>query len=228
MTKKLDVVGNGFIFIKDLPPTGNGRKSIFICPKCNNEVEMFHRFTKRNKSCGCNRIRTGKDIYNYINLDKFEPIGDYGLLFIKDLPIKNKLRFVLAQCSCGKLFESYLTPLRRNQTRSCGCFNHNNNTFGNMINSKNEFLYSRWQGMKQRCFNKSNNKYKDYGGRGITVYNLWINNFQMYYDYMSALPKFDKALDDGLTIDRINNDKNYEPGNLRWATIQEQNLNRRI
>ena len=82
----------------------------------------------------------------------------------------------------------------------------------------------RWEGMKARCLNPRHKSFKDYGERGIKIYDEWIESFA----------EFDKWLEDnlgpcpgGFTLDRIDNDGNYEPGNLRWADKKEQNWNRR-
>lgn len=72
--------------------------------------------------------------------------------------------------------------------------------------------------MKARCFRKNHPKYKNWGGRGITVCERWLN-FENFLQDMGEAPE-------GLTIERINNNENYEPGNCKWATIQEQNRNR--
>ena len=78
--------------------------------------------------------------------------------------------------------------------------------------------------MKDRCFNERNKRFFDWGGRGITVCDEWKNSFQAFYDHVSQLPHFGE---EGYSIDRINNDENYEPGNVRWATVKEQNNNKR-
>ena len=77
-----------------------------------------------------------------------------------------------------------------------------------------------WQAMKSRCYYKTHNNYKDYGGRGITVCEKWKNDFMAFYKDMGKCPK-------GYSIDRINNDGNYEPSNCRWADQTHQNINRR-
>ena len=88
---------------------------------------------------------------------------------------------------------------------------------------KNEdYLRVTWRGMKRRVFNKLNNKYHRYGGRGITMHKDWVDSFQSFKKYVI------KNLGErppGHSIDRINNDGNYEPGNIRWANAEVQKQN---
>lgn len=85
-------------------------------------------------------------------------------------------------------------------------------------------IYCRWFDIKRRCNDERCAGYEDYGGRGIKVCDEWKNDFSAFYDYVSKLPHFGE---EGRSIDRINNDGNYEPGNVRWATTTEQLRNRR-
>lgn len=78
--------------------------------------------------------------------------------------------------------------------------------------------------MRNRCFKTSHKNYKDYGGRGITVCKEWNESFQAFYDYVSQLPHFGE---EGYSLDRIDNDGNYEPSNVKWSTWNEQANNRR-
>jgi hypothetical protein len=81
--------------------------------------------------------------------------------------------------------------------------------------------YEAWRSMRQRCTNPNVKQWKDYGGRGITVCKEWLESFTTFFKYIGKCPK-------GKSIDRYpNNDGNYEPGNVRWATQQEQADNRR-
>ncbi len=82
-------------------------------------------------------------------------------------------------------------------------------------------LYSTWQNMRQRCVNPKHPAYSHYGERGVTVCERWSNSFKAFLEDMGEKPSPE------LSIDRIDNDGNYEPGNCRWATKSQQMLNRR-
>lgn len=84
---------------------------------------------------------------------------------------------------------------------------------------KHTKLYKVWEGMKRRCTNKNSGSYKYYGGKGIKVCDSW-QNFQPFYEWAKA-----NGYKEGLTIDRINSNGNYEPSNCRWVTYKEQNRN---
>lgn len=81
--------------------------------------------------------------------------------------------------------------------------------------------YNAWRGIKERCYNPNNVAYHRYGGRGITMYATWFDDFQSFYAYIGPRPSSKHS------IDRIDNDKGYEPDNVRWATKKEQSRNTR-
>jgi hypothetical protein len=85
---------------------------------------------------------------------------------------------------------------------------------------KDHPLYGTWSAMKSRCYNHKNEKYHLYGGRGIKVCHQWQENLYQFAADVGHRP-------DGMTLDRIDTDGHYEPGNTRWATDSEQNRNRR-
>ena len=84
-------------------------------------------------------------------------------------------------------------------------------------------IYKCWADAKQRCTNPNDARWSDYGGRGITMYPEW-KKFLPFFNYVSKLENFNK---EGYSIDRINNDDGYRPGNVRWSTGPEQGRNKR-
>ena len=83
--------------------------------------------------------------------------------------------------------------------------------------------FRTYQNIISRCYNTSHKRYLDYGGRNIKVQNSWLNNFEAFYNYIINLPNYNL----NYSLDRINNDGNYEEGNLRWVNNSIQTINRR-
>lgn len=127
-------------------------------------------------------------------------------------------------CDCGCLVSVESGKLNNGNTKSCGCYARdmavNATKSHGMSDSK---IYNVWKAMRKRCFNPKNKSFKYYGGRGITVCEEWNDSFQAFYDW--ALKN---GYQEGLQIDRINNDGNYEPSNCRWVSAKENNSHRRL
>lgn len=122
----------------------------------------------------------------------------------------------LFQCDCGNKTEITALDVKRKHIQSCGCLVQIRNVTHGMANTS---TYHRWVNMLGRCRNPKNTSYKYYGGRGIRVCERW-QKFENFYEDMGEAPN-------NLTIERINNDGNYEPTNCKWGTYAEQSRNNR-
>ncbi len=117
-------------------------------------------------------------------------------------------------CDCGKTYVALGYRLLLGSTKSCGCSKERHG----MCETR---VYRIWKKMRERCTRKSNDNYARYGGRGITVCEKWLHSFSAFYADLGE-PTTAKH-----TLDRINNDLGYQPGNCRWATYKEQAANKR-
>lgn len=130
------------------------------------------------------------------------------------------------RCDCGKTVDVFMSNLKNGHTQSCGCYKSEQTakahlTHGGSRVGKWEPLFVVWRQMISRCKNDWNVSYKYYGGRGIRVCDRWL-------EYAAFREDMQHGYIQGVTsLDRINNDGNYEPSNCRWATVKEQARNTR-
>jgi hypothetical protein len=128
-------------------------------------------------------------------------------------------RMFLCKCECGNQKIVQIYNLLKWKTISCGCY------WKNLQSRKTHWMYwtpeyKTWAWIKDRCYNKNNISYKNYGGRWITVCDKWFNSFENFYDDMWLRPAW-------TSIDRIDTNWNYEPWNCKWSNSFEQARNKR-
>lgn len=142
----------------------------------------------------------------------------FGELYVISYAYTKRNRaFWLCKCSCGNevIYESY--PLRNGQRKTCGCEKYKGLPKG----YSHEPLYALWWNMKRRCNDDSADSFKNYGARGIKVCSEW-NDYSEFYKWAKS-----NGYEPGLTIDRIDSNKDYCPDNCRWVDWKTQERNRR-
>jgi hypothetical protein len=180
---------------------------------CGGETTAIQSNIARGLTKSCHGCKSGK----------VKPGMKFGRLTV--IEPGEKEYFWNCICECGNKTSTYAYQLVDGTTKSCGCLSHEliaEKSFKHGHDKRGETTktYWCWQAMIQRCTNENREDYKNYGGRGIKVCDRWLNSFEDFLADVGESPE-------GLSIDRINNDGNYEPGNTRWATREQQQSNTR-
>lgn len=191
-----------------------------------------------SKSCGCYVSDKMKGKYKDITGQRFGKLVVNSDGKKKSNGDKRGLLW-LCKCDCGNEVWVSGASLRTGNTKSCGCLHMKQleeidrtkiSHAKHGATDKNghcERLYNVWKGMKNRCNRKNGDSYKYYGARGITVCDEWINDYAEFRRWALENGYDENAPHGKCTIDRINNNGNYEPNNCRFVSMKEQNANKR-
>jgi hypothetical protein len=123
-------------------------------------------------------------------------------------------------CECGEQRTVAAISLMQGTSKSCGCLKREARAWNFRHGESHSAEYEAWVKMRQRCLNPRCHAYGRYGGRGITICPRWLNSFEAFLADLGRKPSARRSLD------RRNNNGNYEPSNVRWATPAQQNRNR--
>ena len=232
MPKFEDLTGQKFGHLTAIKPLGNNRW-LWKCD-CGAEKETLAASVKRGLTTACSRsckYSSGHALRSDLTGKRF------GRLVVLERAERYKTNtgrrstYYICQCDCGKTTTVTANHLTTGHTWSCGCAHKEQEevwktyklTHGKTTGKKLTKSYSRWMQIKQRCYNPNEVSYPFYGAKGIKMWYGWIDNPTAFCEYVESLDGYDT---EGSTIDRIDYTKDYEPGNLRWISLAEQQRNK--
>lgn len=234
MAKPIDLTGSKFGRLTVLSRAENSKdgRAKWLCRcDCGNERVILGKSLRNGhtQSCGCyNKERTSEaSLKNRVG-ERFGRLvvisrGDDYVAPNGSIHVRWNCR-----CDCGNYTLVDSCQLVTGKTQSCGCLHLEHLQRGNVKHGgASDRLYKVYHNMKNRCYNINSDDYKYYGGRGIRICDEWLDNYQSFKEWAYA-NGYDKDAPKGeCTIDRIDVNKNYEPSNCRWVSMEVQSRNRR-
>lgn len=194
-------------------PSDEPRKVWLRCECGTERLVLRQGFTSgKSSSCGCVRKQSRRLERTDLSTEVGTRFGK--LTYLGCSPTNSVRSRGVVLCDCGNKKTVNLSQIINGSVISCGCFKA---TKHGLCGSRQ---YHTWQGMVARCTNPNKKSYKHYGARGITVCDRW-RLFENFWEDVKDIYQ------DDLTIERIDSNKGYEPGNVRFATYSEQNRNKR-
>lgn len=207
--KQVDII-NGFKITERLEGKGRNRIALAICKLCGNEFKRKIDCLRGIVSCGCLKRNQMKSLPRYMN----------GFKIIEDLGFEKRLKYRKALVECKVCKKHYEVNVRKLKDRnSCGCAR---NVVSLIYRKRYPKLIGIYRGIKKRCYQKNCIAYIYYGARGIKMCDEWLNNATSFFEW-----SIHNGYKEGLTIDKINNDKDYSPNNCRWINQMMQSRNRK-
>ncbi|BAQ14673.1 hypothetical protein CBB2_2563 [Clostridium botulinum] len=147
----------------------------------------------------------------------------FGKLIVIERDYSSKRTKWICKCKCGKIKSIQAGHLMSGSTTSCGCYQKEKAREANKVHGFTKTsLHNRWKSIKQRCLNPNSQRYKDYGARGITICEEWLD-FEKFHEWAIK-----NGYEENLTLDREDNDRGYCPDNCRWVDYKTNERNRRI
>lgn len=201
--------------------TAHGHYAIWECKcDCGNITEVSTHSLKsgNTKSCGCliSKNLIGMRFGRLVVIDREPPKS------------KKSKGLWICKCDCGNITKVDTHRLKSGNTTSCGCKRTESTKKAMTKHGERQTrLYNVWLNMKQRCSNPKNTEYKNYGERGISVCDEWAQQFECFSKWAYSNGYDKDAAHGECTLDRIDNDGNYEPSNCRWVNLDTQSNNKR-
>ena len=224
--KAIRAIGERFgrlVIVEGTPPD-RGKAWYYLCRcDCGNlkNVSVYNLLAGNTTSCGCFK----SEVTSKRRRSSLIPIGTVvnNWTVVGGDTVIDSQCYVLVRCSCGTERTILKRTLLTGKSKSCGC---GAGVTPNIKHGKHgTYIYNLWKRIKRRCFSKSCKDYPDYGGRGISVYAGWVDNFSEFESFV--LSTIGNHPGKGYSLDRVDTNKGYEPGNIRWADATQQANNTR-